>query len=651
MTEPNPTATPDSAPSPAGAAAPTGAASPRRHTPEPPAWAAQPEDRALSPYTGWTRRHWELAADALLAAARRHAGPGGALFRFPGPASRSGAHSDAFEGYARTFLLAAFRAAHAEPAHAERLLEVYAEGLITGTEPTAAERWPALTRVRQARVEAASVALALHETRHLLWDRLSPRARERVVDWLSPMARIEVPRNNWLWFRAVVAAFLRSVGAPYAPQDIEEAVAATDRWYRGEGWYTDGEGTNFDHYNAWAMHLYPLWYCRVSGEAAEPGLLPRYRERLRAFLADAPRLVAANGSPLFHGRSLTYRFAAATPFFNGALFEATPLPPGRTRRAASGMLRHFLDRGAAEEDGVLSLGWHRRFEAIRQEYSGPGSPYWASKGFTGLLLPPDHPVWTAREEPLPVEEGDFTCELAVPGWLVSGTRADGVVRVVTHGTPHVPHYPHVYTEHAYTTHTAPDMTTPDTAPDPEPPDTAPEAATPGPGAGPAPSHPGAPRDARRTRRVVSAVRGPWEVRVIRAEGPVRVSGHPLADTEPPRAVPGRTGAVRRRSDGLTSALLPLLPAPPATVSLHRAEQANPFGPHSATPVYRAEAAKAASGTADAAGAGGVHALAVFLGVTPDGILPEPPRLAADHATVHWPDGSTDTLDLGGPAGR
>ncbi|RKN41659.1 DUF2264 domain-containing protein [Streptomyces hoynatensis] len=595
----------------------------REGTPARPGWAAEPEDRALSPYTGWTRRHWERAADDLLAAVRRFVGPGGALFGLPGPASGSGPYSDAFEGYARTFLLAAFRAAHAEPADAQRLLDVYADGLVTGTDPAAAERWPDVTEVPQARVEAASVALALHETRPLLWDRLPDRARQRAVDWLSRMAGIEVPRNNWLWFRAVVAAFLRSVGAPYAARDIEQAVEATDGWYRGEGWYTDGDGANYDHYNGWAMHLYPLWYCRISGEAAEEGLLARYRARLRAFLADAPYLVAANGSPLFHGRSLTYRFAAASPFFNGALFDATPLPPGRTRRAASGMLRHFLDRGATEEGGVLSLGWHRRFEPMRQEYSGPGSPYWASKGFTGLLLPPDHPVWTAREEPLPVDEGDFTRTLAVPRWLVSGTSADGVVRVVTHGTPHVPHYPHVYTHHAYTTHTAPDMGAGPGKPE---------------GEGRAPGSGGQETGgAAPATHVASAVRGPWEVRLVRADGPVRVAGHPLAGEQPPEVPTGNEGVVRRRSDGLTSALVPLLPVPSATVSLRRAEHANAFGPHSATPVY-------------AAGAGGPHALAVFLGVTEDGTLPAPPRFEADTATVVWPDGTTGTVGAGGPAG-
>ena len=73
---------------------------------------------------------------------------------------------------------------------------------------------------------------------------------------------------------------------------------------------------------------------------------------------------------------------------------------------------------------------------MRQSYSGAGSPYWAAKGMLGLALPADHRVWTAVEEPLPVEAGDTQRLIAAPGWQVNGTAADGVVRIRNHGTDH-----------------------------------------------------------------------------------------------------------------------------------------------------------------------------------------------------------------------
>ncbi|MFC9065306.1 DUF2264 domain-containing protein [Streptomyces harbinensis] len=425
-------------------------------------------DLIRSPHTGWTRQHWEHTADTLLAAVRPHAGPEGSLIHLPGPASGSGTHSDGLEGFARTFLLAAFRAAGTtDHEHAARLLAPYAEGLAAGTDPTGPHRWPRPAELPQARVEAASLAIALHETRPLLWDRLPDAVRQRTVDWLREVCGAAVPPNNWVWFRAVVSAFLRSAGAPYAPDDIDHAIEATETWYAGEGWYSDGTRSpgrlrNYDHYNGWAMHLYPLWYSRIAAGHADPARTTVYRRRLAAFLDDAAHLVAANGSPLLQGRSLTYRFAAAAPFAAGALFDTGALAPGLTRRAVSGMVRHFLDHGATAPDGLLSLGWHHPFPRIRQHYSGPASPYWASKAFAVLLLPGEHPLWTATEEPLPVERGDFVRAMAAPGWIAAGTRADGIVRVANHGTDHTPpdrpaRDDPFYARHAYTTHTAPEL--------------------------------------------------------------------------------------------------------------------------------------------------------------------------------------------------
>jgi hypothetical protein len=334
-----------------------------------------PGDFRLSPYTGWTRAHWEATADRMLLAVRPYAGPGNALIGLPGPASRAGAWSDGLEGFARTFLLAAFRLAGAGGRDPHGLADWYAAGLATGTDPASPQRWPRLDEIDQAKVEAASIVIALHETRPWIWDRLDDAVRARILDWLAAFTGAWVPDNNWVWFRAVAAAFSRSVGGTWDEGDIGHAITRTENWYAGGGWYTDGDTRNFDHYNGWAMHLYPLWYCRIAGDLTEPGLHHRYRSRLRRYLADAAHLVGGDGAPLFQGRSLTYRCATLAPFWAGALFDATPLAPGLTRRIASGMLRYFLSAGCLREDGTLSIGWHGEFLPIRQPYSGPGSPY------------------------------------------------------------------------------------------------------------------------------------------------------------------------------------------------------------------------------------------------------------------------------------
>jgi hypothetical protein len=635
-------------------------------------------------------------ADAALTAVRPYASPDHARIDLPGPASRSGHASDGLEGFARTFLLAAFRLSADGDTDPDNLAQWYATGLAAGTDPANPNRWPRLTEVNQAKVECASIALALHETRPWIWDRLDDQVQQRIIDWMAPMNGTPVWNNNWVWFAAVTEAFLRSVGAPVRVEDIERAISRTDEWYAGDGWYSDGSdagGTfagesqhpgwlrNFDYYNGWAMHFYPLWYCRISGEQADPTLLPRYRERLRRFLTDAQHLVGTNGAPLFQGRSLTYRYAMLAPFWAGAIFDATPLAPGLTRRLASGVVGHFVRNGAFDEQGRQTLGWHHEFQQIRQPYSGPGSPYWSSKGFAGLVLPADHPVWTAVEEPMALERGDVEVTLVAPGWVVSGTSADGIVRVTNHGGDHAhPERPALddafYARYAFASHAAPELS---------------KAAR----SAPLDSHVALiTEDGRVSHRrpslpvridgrigisrhrahwpvddgdkpefqsgpwltTASVLRGAVEVRLVRVDpaepdaeggtpahhGPwrLRLGGWAIAGDEPPVPLPaGVTGV--RRDDGLTSVLTDLAGLP--TGGLDRAEDGNPFGRQSAVPWI---------GTDGPVAFGKVYAAAVVLRRDSGGdAAAQGVSLNIDHddrgavVRVLWPDGGLDELRL------
>lgn len=401
------------------------------------------EDRTLSPYTGYTRAHWEAAADALLAAVEPYASADGALYQLPGDrTSWTGRLSDGLEGYARTFLLAAFR-------RDEKALARYADGLAAGV----AGVWPRIEDRTQPLVEAASIAFALRVTRDLLWDRLDDDVRRRAAAWLGDALTAEPWPCNWELFPVTVGGFLEEIGhePELARRVIDRRLDRIEQWYLGDGWYTDGDGRKFDYYNGWAMHLYPVLHAWL---AHDDRLLARYGDRLSVHLDDYARLFGGDGAPLHQGRSLTYRFATTVPLWLGALTGRTPLSPGQTRRLASGALKYFLDWGAVDENGLLSLGWHGPNSAVLQGYSGPASPYWASKGFLGLLLPADHEVWTATEEPGPVECEDELRPVGPPNWLLQSTSSDGLVRLHNHGSEDVRYDP-FYTRLAYSTVTQP----------------------------------------------------------------------------------------------------------------------------------------------------------------------------------------------------
>ncbi|MFD7770448.1 DUF2264 domain-containing protein [Streptomyces sp. NPDC059787] len=638
-----------------------------------------PPDLSLSPVTGYTRAHWEGMADRLLTALVPYATPGLAQYRLPGRTGHAGAWSDGLEGYARSFLLAAFRIAGAGGADTPGstvigdLVDRYAAGLAAGTDPHHPEHWPPIEDRGQPMVEAASVAIALHETRPWLWDRLPDAVRQRVADWLGGFVGATPNDSNWRLFQVIVEEFLRSVGAAHDPAEIEAGLARLDDWYRGQGWYTDGDGRKFDYYNALALHLYPVFWSRIAGPRADPAVVATHHRRLGAFLEHHQYFFGSDGAPVHQGRSLTYRYATAAPLWAGALAGASPLRPGLTRRLASGALKYFTDHGVPGPDGLLSLGWHGPFLPVTQAYSGPASPYWASKAFLGLLLPAEHPVWTDVEEHGPVDTADRSLALPAPGWLLHSTAADGIVRLVNHGSDRLPpppvpveDSPH-YAKFAYSSVTAPE--------------------TPGPGLPAGPDNhitllgpggaslrgrihplrvatgqasswhsPTMADEQKHVGRIASwsVVRGPWEVRVHRVEAPVGTAvqegGWAVADdNEAPAAAVGPDWAGVCRRDGLTSAVLGLLgwdhASDPVHGSVVHAVGHNAYGRHSATPVLTLPAHP-----------GGALVLATLVVLTADPAVPWDQhvlRAAGVRAVLSsegsvricFPDGAVEVLHL------
>jgi hypothetical protein len=584
-----------------------------------------PEDRRTSPFTGWTREHWVAVADLLLDGVRRHTSAGNAAIYIPGPKpSRTRRRVERLEGYARTFLLAAYRLAASDGRAPGDLADRYSEGLRIGTDPRSKETWPPIEDRAQPIVEAALIALALHETRRWIWRELDEGTRQRAVEWLLGIQGKRTELNNWVLFPVIVQAFLKSVGAPYRQEEIERNLDLVDSWYRRDGWYTDGPGQNYDHYVGWGLHFHTLMWCRIDGDRSDPVRAAMYRRRVFRFLEQYRFLFGADGAPLYHGRSLTYRFAVAAPLWAAALVDSTPLAPGETRRIASGALRHFLDRGAVRDD-VLTLGWHGEFLPMIQPYSGRASPYWASKGFCGLLLPADHPVWTAEEEPMAIERSDFCVAMVEPGFLVHGTTSDGIVRVASHRSDHFPlpsrrpyrslarraagrfaraldgprepappaSDPH-YAKLAYSTHTAPECGLNDSDVDNQVSLTRPDGTASrrvrihclGVADRFAASvfYPQEPATAERIE-TMAIVCGRGELRIHHVSAPfggtVRAGGFAIASPRPPEALTDDGWSLVRRADGLTSFVASLHGFDVAAV--HRNESTNALGRYSATP--------------------------------------------------------------------
>lgn len=610
---------------------------------------------------------------------------GHARITHPGIAGPLGADIDGLEGFARTFLLAAFTVTGARGSDPLGCLDWYADGLLAGTDPLGSERWPRLDEHPQAKVEAASLAFALDMTRPWLWDRLDPRQQAQMVAYLAPAVGDDsYPQINWVWFRLVVQTFLASVGGPSSEPEMRADLATHDSFAKADGWLADGDDRAFDHYGGWALHTFPALWARMDGArqlAAERATVDV--ERLDRFLEDALALVGADGSPLIQGRSLSYRFAAAAPFWAGIMSGVPNHAPGLLRRAATTIVGHFAERDVPGEDGILPVGWHRAWPALAQAYTGPGSPYWASKGLMGLVLPADHEAWTAPGQPLPIELADTIRAIAAPGWVVSGTVADGIVRVVNHGTDHAREGEGMgdsplYARLGYSTVTFPmldevswrtprdqSVTVLDAEGNAthragmalERCETVGEAgATVAVAASSTNAHWISPDDVQQHHgsgysgsvepaarlRVLSVVRGPWEVRLVRIDELIdadravslRVSGWAVSADDQPEVTGPTAGAMVVRAGGLTS--IAWSPEEGAAANVVNVNDAGPDGRLSTVPVVDLPLD---------IGRWLVTAVALT-GSAADDVATRP-RVAVDPEdfTITWPNGSISTIPL------
>ncbi len=274
---------------------------------------------------------------------------------------------------------------------------LFIQGLSEGVDPQSPRYWGPAANHDQRLVEMAAIGFALALAPEKLWSPLSSQAKANLVTWLSQINRFTCVPNNWLFFRVLTNAGLRAVGAAWDRLQVEAALDQIDRFYMGDGWYTDGATTQRDYYIPWAMHFYALIYAQLGGKD-EGSRVQRYVERARQLAPQFAAWFAPDGSSVPIGRSLTYRSAQGA--FWGALAYAgiEALPWGVIKGLYLRHLRWWLRQPCFTETGVLTIGYSYPNLNSAESYTGPGGPYWACKAFLPLALPETHPFWNAGEQ-------------------------------------------------------------------------------------------------------------------------------------------------------------------------------------------------------------------------------------------------------------
>jgi hypothetical protein len=383
-------------------------------------------------------QHWRDSARRLLEPLAALMVPGQCSLPLIGqPSEYTGPAADRLESLVRPLLLAAHwlqtpPAPHEEEFH-RRLSGWFRAALVIGTDRSDPQYFGPDANYHQFHVEIGLLCIGLQLAPAALWDPLTKAQQDQLARWISTARGSGIVNNNHYFMGVHILEFLaaRGYGRRSDRVIVDEFMHRLELMHRGGGWFEDGINQAYDHYNAFAFHFYGLMWARLHGRR-DPERAQRWREWARMFVRDYQHFFAASGEHPAFGRSLTYRFNTINVFGMALAEGCCDLAPGMLRRLCTRNLDFFLTRPIYQSQGVLSLGWTDEFPALAEKYSCPASPYWAAKGFSPLLLPPDHAFWTAPEEPMPAERGDHVC-IVRPAGLIARSHG-GDVEILNAGS-------------------------------------------------------------------------------------------------------------------------------------------------------------------------------------------------------------------------
>ena len=394
-------------------------------------------DFALSPYTGWTRAHWEYILARMTYGYSKIAEQSGSPARVLYPDDRRGLPDsvDAIESFAR--IASAWGAWLRNPAnpaiikfqdHEVNLETLLRQAFLDGTNlSNLYTYWGDIGHLDQRIVESADIAVAIWMSRERVFNKMTSAEQAQIIAWLAQVDGKGTYTDNWILFTAMAQAVRHHLGFPSPEDDLDNRLMQIGEFYRGDGWYVDGPTDEFELYNAWMFGWHYLLWAWIDGDR-RPDHRELVLERGRSFIDGFLHFFGANGSYPAWGRSIVYRFAALAPFAVGHFLKIAPDDPGLLRRVSSGCIRYFYDRGLFDTDGhFVRQGYHGDFPPAGEAYISPGSPYWCCHGLFALTFDRDDPFWTATETPLPVERDDYELVLPAPGFVVSGQKNTGQV--------------------------------------------------------------------------------------------------------------------------------------------------------------------------------------------------------------------------------
>ncbi|WP_243095413.1 DUF2264 domain-containing protein [Lachnotalea sp. AF33-28] len=328
--------------------------------------------------------------------------------------------------------------------------EIYRSGLIHGTDESDPEYWGKWRDYDQKFVEMAAIAYGMLMVPEKLWDPLTEKEKENLVNWLSGINQYECNISNWQYFCILVNVALKVRGCAYSEERMQRGLSRIESMYQDDGWYTDKVGGHKDYYIGFAIHFYSLIYAMFM-EEYDPKRCRIFRERAKAFGKEFVYWFAKDGSALPYGRSQTYRFAQVSFFSVCAMAKIDIFSVDVLKGIITRNLVQWLNRPIFDNAGILTIGYGYPNLQMSEDYNAPGSPYWGMKAFAFLALPDEDEFWRVNAAPLPeLEQLKTIC----CGDMVIQRDGDGQVTALIPGRSFVSGSNHVaekYGKFAYST--------------------------------------------------------------------------------------------------------------------------------------------------------------------------------------------------------
>lgn len=236
-----------------------------------------------------------------------------------------------------------------------------------------------------------------------LWEHLDETTRKQVADAFRLTRKVKPAYNNWLLFSGMIEVFFCKYNFEWDEMRVDLALRQMDKWYVGDGVYSDGENFHWDYYNSYVIHPFLNQLVETLNEkkGAYKWLEDKLTTRSQRYAIIQERLINADGSFPATGRSLVYRGAAFHHLADLAWKRKLPLSlnAAQVRGALTAVIRKTTEsRATFTKDGWLTIGLYGAQPEIADIYNTTGSLYLCSVILLPLGLPETDVFWSAPAE-------------------------------------------------------------------------------------------------------------------------------------------------------------------------------------------------------------------------------------------------------------